>query len=70
MWDILKNIEANGLSPIQMQRKLTEEIAVNLEWSWDVKFSLGNLEIELSWFAWSIDTLPSKLFYLLLYIFL
>lgn len=28
MWDILKHIEANGLSPIQMQHKLTEEIHV------------------------------------------
>lgn len=70
MWDILKHIEPNGLSPIQMQHKLTEEITVYLEWSWDVKFSLGDLEIELSWFAWSIDALPSKWFYLLLYIFL
>lgn len=31
MWDILKHIEPNGLSPIQMQHKLTEEITVYLE---------------------------------------
>lgn len=31
MWDMLKHIEANGLSPIQMQHKLTEEIALYLE---------------------------------------
>lgn len=28
MWDILKHIEANGLSPIQMQHKLMKEITV------------------------------------------
>lgn len=31
MWDVLKHIEANRLSPIPMQPNLSEEITVYLE---------------------------------------